>query len=74
MMASDACHEPLDLLFAAAKNSTEDGSPLRKRVDGQIIEGRRVCPPFIENAALLSIRGGEFQHTVRRDLSIGDAA
>jgi uncharacterized linocin/CFP29 family protein len=50
---------------------SEDGYPLRKRVERNIIDGLFVWAPAIEGAVVLSTRGGDFELTVGQDLSIG---
>jgi uncharacterized linocin/CFP29 family protein len=60
--------------YKEISQATEDGYPLRKRIEGQIIDGPLVRAPFIEGAVLLSMRGGDFQLSVGQDLSIGYAA
>ncbi|CAN95443.1 Uncharacterized protein, linocin/CFP29 homolog [Sorangium cellulosum So ce56] len=56
-----------DELAAAA----EDGYPLRKHIEGQLIDGPIVWAPALEGGVLLSTRGGDFELTVGEDLSIG---
>jgi uncharacterized linocin/CFP29 family protein len=53
--------------------ASEDGYPLVKRIDRQIIDGPIVWAPALEGAVLLSMRGGDFELTVGEDLSIGYA-
>jgi uncharacterized linocin/CFP29 family protein len=53
--------------------ASEDGYPLRKRIERQLIDGPFVWAPALEGAVLLSIRGGDFELTVGQDLSIGYA-
>jgi len=51
---------------------TEDGYPLRRRIEGALIEGPLVWAPALRGGAvLLSTRGGDFELTVGQDLSIG---
>ncbi|WP_394822306.1 family 1 encapsulin nanocompartment shell protein [Pendulispora albinea] len=52
---------------------SEDGYPLRKRIERSLIEGPFVWAPAIQGAVLLSIRGGDYELTVGQDLSIGYA-
>jgi uncharacterized linocin/CFP29 family protein len=52
---------------------TEDGYPILKRIERQIIDAPVVWAPAIEGAVLLSVRGGDFELTVGQDLSIGYA-
>lgn len=54
---------------------TEDGYPLRRRVEGTLIDGPLVWAPALEGGAvLLSTRGGDYEITVGEDLSVGYAA
>lgn len=53
--------------------ATEEGYPLRRRVD-EVLEGPMVWVPELEGAVLLSQRGGDFELTVGQDLSVGYAA
>jgi uncharacterized linocin/CFP29 family protein len=52
---------------------TEDGYPILKRVERQIIDGPVVWAPALQGAVLLSVRGGDYELTVGQDLSIGYA-
>jgi uncharacterized linocin/CFP29 family protein len=58
-----------DLLSAAS----EDGYPIRKRIERQLIDGPFVWAPAIKGAVLISMRGGDYELTVGQDLSIGFA-
>ena len=53
--------------------ASEDGYPLRKRIERQMIDGSFVWAPALDGALLMSIRGGDFELTVGQDLSIGYA-
>jgi uncharacterized linocin/CFP29 family protein len=53
--------------------ASEDGYPLRKRIERTLIDGPFVWAPALEGAVLLSTRGGDFELTVGQDLSIGYA-
>jgi uncharacterized linocin/CFP29 family protein len=54
---------------------TEDGYPLRRRIEGTVIDGPIVWAPALRGGAvLLSTRGGDFELTVGQDLSIGYAS
>jgi uncharacterized linocin/CFP29 family protein len=53
--------------------ASEDGYPIRKRIERQIIDGPFVWAPALQGAVLLSVRGGDFELTVGQDLSIGFA-
>lgn len=54
--------------------ASEDGYPIRKRIERQIIDGPFVWAPALKGAVLLSIRGGDFELSVGQDLSIGFAS
>jgi uncharacterized linocin/CFP29 family protein len=51
--------------------ATEEGYPLLKRIERQLIDGPVVWAPALEGGVLLSTRGGDFELTVGEDLSIG---
>jgi uncharacterized linocin/CFP29 family protein len=54
---------------------SEDGYPLRRRIEESLIEGSLVWAPALRGGAvLLSTRGGDYQLTVGQDLSIGYTA
>lgn len=53
--------------------ASEDGYPIRKRIERQLIDGPFVLAPALTSAVLLSVRGGDFELTVGQDLSIGFA-
>lgn len=53
--------------------ASEDGYPLRKRIERTLIDGPFVWGPALTGAVLLSTRGGDFELTVGQDLSIGYA-
>ena len=53
--------------------ASEDGYPLRKRIERTLIDGPFVWAPALAGAVLLSTRGGDFELTVGQDLSIGYA-
>lgn len=53
--------------------ASEDGYPLRKRIETQILDRPLVWAPAIKGAVLVSVRGGDFELTVGQDLSIGYA-
>jgi uncharacterized linocin/CFP29 family protein len=53
----------------------EDGYPLRRRIEGTVIDGPLVWAPALEGGAVLvSTRGGDYELTVGQDLSVGYAA
>ncbi len=51
--------------------ASDDGYPIRKRIEQQIINGPIIWAPSLDGALLLSARGGDFELTVGQDLSIG---
>ncbi|MEP7121116.1 MAG: family 1 encapsulin nanocompartment shell protein [Byssovorax sp.] len=53
--------------------ASEDGYPLRKRIERSLIDGPFVWAPALTGAVLMSTRGGDFELTVGQDLSIGYA-
>jgi uncharacterized linocin/CFP29 family protein len=53
--------------------ANEEGYPIRKHIERQIIGGPLVWAPALEGALLLSIRGNDYELTVGQDLSIGYA-
>lgn len=54
---------------------SDDGYPLRRRIEGNLIDGPLIWAPALEQGAvLLSSRGGDYELTVGQDLSIGYAA
>lgn len=51
---------------------SEDGYPLRRRIEENIIDGTLVWAPAVRGGAvLLSTRGGDYELTVGQDLAIG---
>jgi len=52
------------------RTTTEAGYPVINHVR-QLVDGPVVWTPGVDGAALLSLRGGDFELTVGRDLSIG---
>ncbi len=60
--------------YKEVAQASEDGYPIRKRIEQQIIDGPLVWAPSVQGAVLLSRRGGDFVLTVGQDLSIGYAA
>jgi uncharacterized linocin/CFP29 family protein len=66
---------PYSLLLSAAaytavNESSEDGYPIRRRLD-QVIDGEIVWAPAIEGALMVSTRGGDYELALGQDLSIG---
>jgi uncharacterized linocin/CFP29 family protein len=53
---------------------SEDGYPIRKRIEENLVDGSLVWAPALRGGAvLLSTRGGDYELTVGQDLSIGYA-
>jgi uncharacterized linocin/CFP29 family protein len=58
--------------YAELTSESDDGYPLRKRLQESIAEGSLVWAPALEEGAvLLSTRGGDYELTVGQDLSVG---
>jgi uncharacterized linocin/CFP29 family protein len=54
---------------------SDDGYPLRRRIEGMLGEGTLVWAPVLEEGAvLLSTRGGDYELSVGQDWSIGYAS
>jgi uncharacterized linocin/CFP29 family protein len=54
---------------------SDDGYPLRRRIEGMLGEGALVWAPVLEEGAvLLSTRGGDYELSVGQDWSIGYAS
>lgn len=61
--------------YAELTADSEDGYPLRKRIEQSLAAGSLVWAPALRGgAALLSTRGGDYELTVGQDLSIGYTA
>lgn len=56
-------------LYDETQATAEDGYPIRRRVDDLV--DQIVWAPALEQGALISMRGGDFELTVGQDLSIG---
>jgi uncharacterized linocin/CFP29 family protein len=60
--------------YAELAADSEDGYPLRRRIEEHLIEGSLVWAPALRGGAvLLSKRGGDYELSVGQDLSIGYA-
>jgi uncharacterized linocin/CFP29 family protein len=59
--------------YAQVLAAAEDGYPLAKRLTQQVLDGPLVRAAAIQGGVLLSLRGGDWELTVRQDLSIGYA-
>jgi uncharacterized linocin/CFP29 family protein len=57
--------------FSELSQAAEDGYPIRKRIEQQLIDGPIVWAPTVDGAVVLSTRGGDFVLTVGQDISIG---
>lgn len=61
--------------YSELVSDSEDGYPLRKRIERVLIDGPFVWAPALDGGAvLLSTRGGDYELTVGQDLSIGYAS
>lgn len=60
--------------FTDISRATEDGYPIRKRIESQIVDGPLVYAPAVDGAIVLSTRGGDYELTIGQDLSVGYAA
>lgn len=60
-------------IYKEISQASEDGYPIRKRIERTVIDGPLVRAPAIQGAVLLSVRGGDFELTVGQDHSIGYA-
>lgn len=58
-----------DQVFA----TTEDGYPLAKRIEQQLVDRPIIRAEGVRGAAVVSLRGGDYELTVGQDLSIGYA-
>jgi uncharacterized linocin/CFP29 family protein len=59
--------------FKELSLATDNGYPVRKRIEQQILDGPVLWAPAVPGAVLLSVRGGDFVLTLGEDLSIGYA-
>lgn len=59
--------------YAGLSQATEDGYPIRDRVQ-RFLDGPMVWAPQVDGAVVLSVRGGDFALTIGQDLSIGYAS
>jgi len=57
--------------FSELSQGAEEGYPIRKRIEQQLIDGPVVWAPAIDGAVVLSVRGGDFALTLGHDLSVG---
>lgn len=60
--------------FKDLARATDDGYPVRKNIEKQILNGPIIHAPALEGGLVTSIRGGDYALTVGQDLSIGYAA
>ena len=56
--------------FKTLAVASDNGYPIRRRIEDQIIDGPLLWVPAIDGAVLLSRRGGDFVLTVGQDLSL----
>ncbi|MEW6272672.1 MAG: family 1 encapsulin nanocompartment shell protein [Thermodesulfobacteriota bacterium] len=57
--------------YSELSQGAEEGYPIRKRIEQQLIDGPLVWAPALEGALVLSLRGGDFALTIGHDLSVG---
>ena len=58
--------------FDELNADSEDGYPLRRRIEESLPKGSLIWAPAIRGGAvLLSTRGGDYELTVGQDLSVG---
>lgn len=58
-------------MYKEISRASDDGYPIRKRIEGQIIDGPLVRARVINGAVLISMRGGDYELHIGQDLSIG---
>ena len=61
------------LLYEQVFGATDDGHPIAKRIEQQLIDRPIVRSEAVHGAVLMSARGGDYELTVGQDLSIGYA-
>lgn len=60
-------------LYDRVLEATEEGYPLAKRIEGKLVDRPIVRAQAVDGAALISLRGGDYELTVGQDLSVGYA-
>jgi len=61
--------------YAELAATGDDGYPLRKRIEENVLDSEIIWAPAVKGGAvLMSTRGGDYELTVGQDLSIGYAA
>lgn len=74
LFKSNSVEGPYNLVLSPAKweavNSFAQGYPLRKQIEN-LIGGSIIMAPYIEDAYMISERGGDLKMVVGQDLSIG---
>jgi uncharacterized linocin/CFP29 family protein len=58
-------------MYKEVSRASDDGYPIRKRIENQIIDGPLVRARVLPGAVLLSMRGGDYELSIGQDLSIG---
>jgi uncharacterized linocin/CFP29 family protein len=58
-------------MYKEISRASDDGYPIRKHIEGQIIDGPLVRARVINGAVLISMRGGDYELSIGQDLSIG---
>jgi uncharacterized linocin/CFP29 family protein len=60
-------------LYEQVFATTEEGRPLAKRIEQLVVDRPLIQSDAVRGAALVSVRGGDYELTVGQDLSIGYA-
>jgi len=60
--------------YKAVSRATEDGHPVRKNIERQVLNGQIIHAPALDGGLVTSTRGGDFVLTLGQDLSVGYAS
>ncbi len=60
--------------YKELNRATNDGYPIRRQIERQILDGPIIHAPSLDGAAVTSTRGGDYVLTLGQDLSIGYAS
>lgn len=60
-------------LYERVFAATDDGHPIARRIEQQIVDRPIVLSEAVRDAVVMSVRGGDYELTVGEDLSIGYA-
>ena len=58
-------------LYEQVFAATDDGHPIAKRIEQQLVDRPIVRSEAVQGAVVMSVRGGDYELTVGQDLSIG---